>query len=166
VLGGRPRRLCGLRSPLRLALAVVWCLLTSFDGWNFVAGLVIGACVVGAWSLSIGRGPYIGKGARLVRFLLSYLRMINVSNFKVAWEVLTPRFYMSPRIVRYPVAGLSDAHLVALSNAITLTPGTLVVDLSPDRRFLYVHCMYARDRDQAVSELDDLARQIDRGVFA
>ncbi len=154
-----------IRFLLNIALAAAWCALTGFDGWHFVAGLLVGAIVVSACSRALGAPSYLGKLARLVGFGAVYCRLLTLADCKVAWEVLTPRLYMQPRIIRLPIADLSEAHLVSLANAITLTPGTLIVDLSPDRRFLYVHCMYARERDAAERELTDLARRLDEGVF-
>ena len=60
--------------------------------------------------------------------------------------MVTPGLSMTPRIIRYPVSGLSPIELTTLANAISLTPGTLSIDVSPDDEWLYVHAMYAEDR--------------------
>ncbi|RMH24296.1 MAG: Na+/H+ antiporter subunit E [Planctomycetota bacterium] len=154
------------RFMLNLALAIVWMALTaSVSEWNFVAGLVIGAAIISVYSGAVGDPPYLGQGLRLLHRLAGFMREIVHSNLKIAWEVLTPAMHQTPRIIRYPAAGLTDAHRTALASAITLTPGTLVIDTSPDGDWLYVHCMYARDRDEAVSGLDEIARLVREGLF-
>jgi len=78
----------------------------------------------------------------------------------VAKEVITPGLHMKPRLIRYDVAGMSAAEITTLANAITLTPGTLSADIDDAGETLFIHCMYAADRQSAVDELDDLKLRI------
>jgi len=150
-----------------LALGLVWCALTgSITEWNFIAGTLVGAVIISVYAGATGGRPYIGRGWRLLRCLLHFSRLLVQSNLIVAWEVLTPRMHLKPRIIRYAVDDMSDAHRTALASAITLTPGTLSVDLSPDGRWLYIHCMYGRDRERTVRDLDDLAATVRRALFS
>ena len=155
-----------IRFLLNIILAVVWCALSTFNGWNFLGGFIVGAVVVSVYSRATSGEPYISNALRLCWFLGYFSKLLIVTNMQVAWEVLTPKMHQKPRIIRYPVAGMSDVERTTLANAITLTPGTLVLDISPDERWLYVHCMYAQDRDAAVEEIDELWNGLRRGVFA
>jgi multicomponent Na+:H+ antiporter subunit E len=65
----------------------------------------------------------------------------------VAYEVVTPHYTMNPGIVAVPLDATSDAEITLLANLITLTPGTLSVDVSSDRKVLYVHVMFVTDAD-------------------
>jgi len=155
------------RFMLNLGLAIVWMgLTTNVSEWNFLAGLVVGALIISVYSGAAGETPYLGRGWQLLRNFFKFIHVLINSNFLIAWEILTPKMHQTPRILRYSVAGFSDAHRLALSSAITLTPGTLVIDVSPDDEFLYVHCMYAQDRDQAIKELDEVAELVQEGIFA
>ena len=87
------------------------------------------------------------------------------SNLQIAWEILTPDWKQAPRIVRYSVSGLTDVEKTVLSSAITLTPGTLAVDLSDDGKWMYLHCMYAEDRAAQIEEIDTLRLKLERWVF-
>ena len=150
-----------------IALALTWCLLTGgFSEWNFIAGMLVGAGVVEAYLRALRSRSYLGKLLRLIAFAGYFLRILVHANMQVAWEVLTPRLHMKPRILRYPVGGLSDVERTTLANCITLTPGTLVIDESPDKQWLYVHCMYAEDKDEALRSLDELALRLRKGVFS
>lgn len=152
---------------LNLSLAIVWMGLTgTVSEWNFLGGLAVGALIISVYSRVSGDTPYLGRGWNLVTAFVEFFVLLIKSNLKVCWEVLTPEMHQRPRIVRYPVEGFSDAHRTALASAIILTPGTLVIDTSPDNNYLYVHCMYAQDRDQAIADLDEVARVVSKGLFA
>lgn len=123
-------------------LALAWMALTgdwSLPASAFSAGL--------GWLLLRLARPLGGNGfsrVRLVRlpgFLLFFLREIVIANLRVAMAVLAPRGRLRPAIVAIPLTIDRDAEIALLANLITLTPGTLSLDLSPDRRTLYVHGM-------------------------
>jgi multicomponent Na+:H+ antiporter subunit E len=102
---------------------------------------------------------------RLVPFMGFYLREVLLSNLRVAYDVLTPRLQMRPAIVTVDIEGLSDQQLIALTNLITMTPGTLSLDVSDDHRVLFVHAMYVDDLEQFHRDLqDDFVRRV-RRVF-
>ncbi|MBI2997309.1 MAG: Na+/H+ antiporter subunit E, partial [Deltaproteobacteria bacterium] len=73
----------------------------------------------------------------------------------VAHDVLTPPFYMRPRVLALPLDALTDIEITLLANLISLTPGTLSLDVSSDQRVLYVHAMYAADAEAARREMKD-----------
>ena len=68
-----------------------------------------------------------------------------IANLRVAYEVLTPRYQMRAAIIAIPLDAESDLEITVLANLITLTPGTLSLDVSPDRKTLYIHAMHVRD---------------------
>jgi len=150
-----------------LALAVIWCALTgSASAWNFIAGTVVGAFVIALYGLAIRDRQYFHSLLNVAAFFFYFMRILIKANLQVAWEVLTPNMHQTPRILRYNVKGLSDTHVTTLASAITLTPGTLAVDLCPLGEFLYIHCMYAEDRERAIAEIDELARRLRETFFA
>ena len=152
---------------LNLLLAVVYVLLTgNFTGLNVIIGFLIACGVMTIYGMGTGRGSYPIRLFRLVRFFFYFMWILFLAILQIAWEIITPGLHQTPRIIRYPVGHLNDVQITTLANCITLTPGTLVVDVSDDREFIYVHCMYAEDRDKAVSELDDLRLHLEREVFA
>ncbi len=154
---------------LNILLAVMWML---FWGWpstySLVAGFILGYIVLGLVSRAIDdqRRNYATGGWDLLKFAVYFVRILLISNLQVAREVLTPSHGMTPRFIRYPIEGLTDIQITTLANAISLTPGTLSVDLADDRRWLYIHAMYARDRDEAIRSIDELRDQIMKRIFA
>jgi len=150
-----------------LFLALTWCLLTgSASPWNFVAGFLVGVVVVSAYSNVTGQGHYVRRSFEALAFLVYFFVILVKANIQIAKESITPGFSQRPRILRYPVSHLSQIEKTALANAITLTPGTLVIDISPDGNWLYIHCMYAENPADALKEIDQLAAKMHKGVFA
>lgn len=91
----------------------------------------------------------------LIRFGLYFFWQLVLSNIKIAQCVLGPSRLMSPGIVAVPLSVKSDIEIFLLANAITLTPGSLTVDVSADRQVLYVHCMQIEDADALRREIKD-----------
>lgn len=149
-----------------VGLAAVWCSLTaSFSAWNFVAGLVVGALVIEAYTLATPGTDYLRNGLRLLAFVVYFFGLLIKSNLQVTGAVFRPS-KLSPRIVRYPVKGMSDVERTILANAITLTPGTLTIDKCPNGEWLYIHTMFGADADAVRHDIDDLRAKLRRGVFA
>ncbi len=152
---------------LNIALAIGWVFLAgNFTPVSFLAGLVFGFLITSIYASARGTRGYGLRLWRLVRFGLYFLKILIKANWQIAYEAATPKLHMTPRILRYPVAEMSDAEKTTLSNAITLTPGTLVVDIADNGEYIYVHCMYAADRDSAIRELKELATNLHQGVFS
>ena len=151
---------------LHLLLAGLWLVLTeAYTGLNFVVGFVIGYVVVVLFGRATENRHYSGMIWRLIRFSGYFVVILFKANIQVAVDVVTPPHYMKPRIVVYDVSDLTLVQTVTLSNAISLTPGTLSADISDDGGKLYIHCMYAADRDAAVAAIDDLKHHLMRDVF-
>lgn len=91
---------------------------------------------------------------RMIEFVWFYLRELLVSNLRVAYDVLTVHHHMKPQIIELSVSHLSDKQLLIASNLISMTPGTLSLDVSDDREVLYVHAMYVDDVDALVQHLE------------
>ena len=97
---------------------------------------------------------------RAVRWLVAVVLLVVwfawellLSNIRLAADVLRPRMRMRPGIVAVPLDARTDLEVVLLSNLVTLTPGTLTLDVSPDRRTLYVHAMFVTSPEDIVKEI-------------
>jgi multicomponent Na+:H+ antiporter subunit E len=95
---------------------------------------------------------------RIVLFAGFFLWELLLANLRVAYDVLTPPLHMRPGIVAIPLDVETDAEITLLANLITLTPGTLSLDISGDRKVLYIHAMYIDDGD-----IEGVRRHIKRG---
>lgn len=83
--------------------------------------------------------------------ILLFIRELILSALKVAWLVVQPGIRIRPAIIAHPLTVTTDAQITLLANMITLTPGTLSIDVSDDRRTLYVHAIDIESREELIS---------------
>jgi multicomponent Na+:H+ antiporter subunit E len=88
-------------------------------------------------------------------FILFYLKELVKANFYLARDILSPNMRISPGIVKINIRANSDNRILVLFNLITMTPGSLCMDISDDRKSIYVHGMYVKDRDSFESEIKE-----------
>jgi len=101
---------------------------------------------------------------RALGFLGFYLWELLISSLRVAHDVLTPTFHMRPRIISVPLNVKSESEITLLANLISLSPGSLTLDVSPDRRSLQVHVMYAGDGGEAAAQ--EIKQDLERRIIA
>jgi multicomponent Na+:H+ antiporter subunit E len=138
------------------ALAVLWASLTGrLTGTSLVIGLVLGSLVLQTTGGVLGLASAAMRTRHLLELLLVFLWELLLANLRVAWDVITPRPRMRPGVVAVPLTARTDVEITMLANMISLTPGTHSLDVSSDRRFLFVHAMYLHDRDRLVRGIKD-----------
>ncbi len=98
-----------------------------------------------------------------IALFFGFIYELVVSSVRVAWDVLTPRTYARPGFVIMPLEAKTDMELMLTANLISLTPGTLSIDLSADRTELLVHSMFGGDDPEA--EIAALKHGIERRVL-
>jgi multicomponent Na+:H+ antiporter subunit E len=140
-------------------LALAWMGMTEdFTPQSLAVGFTLGFLVLLIARRIVGGPSYLSKVEKTFKLLLFGLWELVLANLRVAHDVLTPRYFMRPGIVAIPLDARTDAEITLLANLITLTPGTLSLDVSADRRVLYIHVMYIDDDD-----LDSIRRDIKEG---
>jgi multicomponent Na+:H+ antiporter subunit E len=139
-----------------ILLALAWAALSGeFTLLNLMLGFALGFAVLLFVGPALGSSQYFAKVTRTSSFIGFFMRELVISNLRVAYDVLTPRHHMKPGIVAVPLDVRTDAEIVLLANLITLTPGTLSLDLSDDRTVLYVHTMYLDDPEELRREIKE-----------
>jgi len=139
-----------------ILLTLIWVFLTGeYNLNNFLFGFVLSFAIL--WILS-GAGEksnlkYFKIVPRVISFILFFIWELTKANIQVAYEVITPKFNMKPGIVALPLDAKTDFEITLLANLITLTPGTLALDVSSDRSVLYVHGMYVEDRKEFIEDI-------------
>lgn len=96
---------------------------------------------------------YFSKLPKTINLIGFFLMELVVSNFKVLWDIMTPRHINRPGIVGVPLTARSDLEIFIVANLLSLTPGSLSVDLSRDRKILYVHIMFLEDPEKTRQEI-------------
>ena len=82
-----------------------------------------------------------------------FVRELLVANVRVAIDVLRPRTTIQPAVIGVPLDVTSDAEILLLSMLINITPGSVTIDLSDDRRTLYVHVMHMTSAEASRHEI-------------
>lgn len=97
----------------------------------------------------------------MVVFTVYYLKELVLSSLFIAWDIITPKDYTRPGIVEVPIDLKSETAIIALANLISMTPGSLTLDMTPDKKKIYVHVMYLYDREDFIRKTKtDLERRI------
>lgn len=133
---------------LNLALALVWAMATgAISLGNVFVGFLVGMLVLHVVGPVLGDSRYALRFFLALGLLLFFLQELVLASVRVAYDVLKPRFTMRPAVIAVPLDLTSDAQITILANLISLTPGTLSVDVAEDKSCLYVHAMYGDDAE-------------------
>lgn len=90
---------------------------------------------------------------RLLEFAATYIFELIKSNILIAGKVLSLRPRFSPGIIRIRLDVKSDTEILSLANLISMTPGTMTMDVSEDRNYIFVHVMDLGDIEAMKSEI-------------
>lgn len=139
-----------------LLLALAWVALTGLYGaGNFFLGLLLGFVALRITLRGSGGDAYSGKLKAIAGFGLFFIKELIQANLRVAYDVLPPRHHMRPGIVAIPLDLKTDLEITVLTTLITLTPGTLSLHVTDDRRTLYIHAMYIDDIDKLKNSIKE-----------
>ena len=141
-----------------MLLALAWAALQGeFSLPSLVTGYVLGYFIL----LGLVRGhvlatsPYIGRIHRVLGLAAFFLWELVRANVRLAVDVATPSYHMKPGIVAVPLDATRDSEILLLAMLINLTPGSVALDVSPDRKVMYVHVMYIDTPEAARDEIKD-----------
>lgn len=142
---------------LNLMLALVWAGLVGEISLRMLAfGFILGYALLWLLHPTGQRGHgYFLKFPRVLGFAVFYLYELVQANLMIAWDIVTPKPRFKPQIVDLPLDAETDLEITLLANLITMTPGTLSLDVSPDRKYLRIHAMYVDDADAFVKDLKE-----------
>ncbi len=172
-----------MRAALRIPATIMWLTILWVALWGSIswANVIGGVAVAGGVVLFARRDPGSFRSTYFrphwaIWYVLVVSWKLLESNLRLAWEIITPDIKTYTSIIAVPMRGGSDAVVNLVANSITLTPGTMTVDVKqhegvddlddgdPDtavaRVTLYVHGMYTRDVEAVrhdILELEALA---------
>ncbi|MDQ3034405.1 MAG: Na+/H+ antiporter subunit E [Myxococcota bacterium] len=137
-----------------LVLALAWCAVTGeLTALNLLVGFVLGHLAMSVPPGGAATSRYFSKLRKLAEFAFFFARELFASALRVAYDVLTPTHHMRPAVLGVPLEVSEDAEITLLANLISLTPGSLALELSTDRRVLFVHFMYVDDPDATIAHV-------------
>ncbi|MEM0899569.1 MAG: Na+/H+ antiporter subunit E [Pseudomonadota bacterium] len=142
---------------INVLLALTWAFVSgSFSALNIMFGFLLGALALTVIREQVGSAGYFSRLLKAFSLAVLFIQELIKSSVKVATLVMTPRLDLKPGIIAYPLKAKTPAEITLLANLVTLTPGTLSVDVSDDCETLFIHALDC-------SEPDEIRRDIAEG---
>ena len=138
-----------------ILLALAW---TALQGalslFNLAVGFVLGYGVLQLLSRGgVLPAKYTGKVGTAIGLFAFLMYELVLANLRLAVDVIRPGRTMRPAVIRLPLDVTSDGEILMLSALINLTPGSVALDVSEDRKVMYVHVMHMDTPDASRAEI-------------
>ncbi len=139
---------------LNIFLAAGFCaILGQVNLTGFLAGYAIGYLALWVTRPLYGPSTYFMRVARILQLAGYFIWQLLVSNLRVLWDVITPKHISKPGVIAVPLDAKTDFEIMMVANLVSLTPGSLSLDVSDDRKTLFVHMMFLDDVEAARREI-------------
>ncbi len=141
-----------------IVLALIWAAITaSFTLLNLILGWAIAFMALWLIRKNLASPVLFSKARKIVALGALFFYELALSAIRVAFLVLKPNMkaQLKPGFIAFPLTAKSDGEITLLANLITLTPGTLSVDVSKDKKVLYVHALSVTDKEALIKSIAD-----------
>lgn len=139
---------------LNFILACIWMFLkVSYTPSTFIIGYLLGLGVLLIMRRFFTGRLYIERVWALIVLFFIFVRELIMSNIQVLLAVIRPRMDIKPAIFALKTELKDDWEITLLSSLITLTPGTLVLNISDDQKTLYIHALHVDDVDETIKSI-------------
>ncbi len=139
---------------LNVLLALVWsALMGNFDPPYLISGFVLSFFILWLFQKPPRKQKYFREVPLVIEFIFFFLWEVIVSNIRLTLTILSPRPHLKPAVVAVPLDIKSETGIVFLANLITLTPGTLSLDISSAKHFIYIHVYDLDDPEQFIQNI-------------
>lgn len=137
-----------------LLLTIIWVLATgTFSEENFIFGFLISFCILYIITINSEDRKYFTILPKLVSFLLFMSWEIIKANLVTVKESLYAKSKLEPAVVAVPLTVISDIEITMLATMVSVTPGTLVMDISDDKKVMYIHVMHMTNKQDFIDEV-------------
>lgn len=148
---------------INVLLAFAWCAVVgSFSFLNLLFGFFVASAALWLTREQHQTTKYFKRAWLVLSLVLLFLKELVLSVVRVAWLVVQPRQNYRPSFISFPLTVDRPYEITLLANLITLTPGTLSVDVSDDNQTLYIHCI---DVDDPEALRKDIATGFERKIM-
>lgn len=139
---------------LNVLIALTWMFLSvSFKPTTFIVGYLLGLLMLFMLRKSFSSRFYMDRLWAVIKLASLFLKELVLSNFSVLKLIVQPTMPIRPAIFAMPTVLEQDWEITLLSSLITLTPGTVVIDISDDNKTLYIHSIDFENIDEAVDSI-------------
>ncbi|MED5580232.1 MAG: Na+/H+ antiporter subunit E [Nitrospinota bacterium] len=162
---------------LAISITAIWILMRGTgDPSDFFSGIIIAILIIRfLWKSYEHKKKLIRRNQKkeknflrlmfTLQFLLSFIWELIVANFQVMLIVIKPKLSIQPGILAYKTRCKSPLAITSLANSITLTPGTLSIDVSDDSETIYVHTLDIQDSKEVKNRIQKRLENPIMGAF-
>lgn len=129
---------------LNLFIAALWFLLKDDPNAQFstfVSGFLVGTIILYVMHRFFGTQFYLRRVMKVIKLILLFIQELILSSISVLKQVLTPNLNITPGIFTYETKLRGDWQITALALLLTLTPGSVVMEISEEGDVFYIHAM-------------------------
>jgi len=143
-----------------ILLFIVWIgLANSFDIQELIVGALVSFVIVYFFTKSSAKDTSLFADIlKYLKFAPLFLKNLILSNIEIAKIVLSPKIKINQSIVKLEFDEVSDTDKLLISNAVTLTPGTITLDVTPTH--IYIHLLTTKSEDKELLKDEILTEYI------
>lgn len=138
---------------LNLFIALLWLLLMDEpipQLTTFFSGFVVGVVILYIMHRFFGTKFYLRRLFKMILLVLLFIRELISSSFSVMKQILTPKLNITPGIFTYKTNLIGEWEITALALLLTLTPGSVVMEVSEEGNVFYIHAMDLEESKESV----------------
>ena len=150
---------------LNLFIAFLWMTLMDEDELKFTtffAGFLVGIGIIFFMHRFFGTQFYLRRLFKTIKLLFIFISELTQSSIVVLGQILSPKLKIKPGIFKYETVLKSDVEVTMLSLLLTLTPGSVVMEVSPEGDTLYIHAM---DVEQSKAGLIKQLKNFEKAIM-
>ena len=148
---------------LNVLLALVWMFLShSYNPSSFIVGYFLGILILLGFRKFFNSRFYMLRVWAVIKLLFLFIKELIMANISVLKVIIKPKLDMKPGIFALKTDLKQQWEITLLANLITLTPGTLVIDVSDDNSTLYIHAM---DINDVQSEINGIKNSFEKAIM-
>ncbi|GEN84883.1 putative antiporter subunit mnhE2 [Sporosarcina luteola] len=150
---------------LNLFIAFLWMTLIDEDELKFTtffAGFLVGIGIIFFMHRFFGTQFYLRRLFKTIKLLFIFISELTQSSIVVLGQILSPKLKIKPGIFKYETVLKSDVEVTMLSLLLTLTPGSVVMEVSPEGDTLYIHAM---DVEQSKAGLIKQLKNFEKAIM-
>lgn len=149
---------------LNLFIALLWTLLNEevFRFPTFVSGFIVGIVIVFWMRRFFGGRFYLHRFYSVIKLILIFISETLKSAIVVIKQVLSPKIKIEPGIFKYETILKGEWEVPTLALLLTLTPGSVVMEVSPEGNVFYIHAM---DLKRTKSDLKRSLKKFEKAIM-
>ncbi|NLI69146.1 MAG: Na+/H+ antiporter subunit E [Bacilli bacterium] len=155
---------------LNIFIAILWVLLKDEDVVTFqtlLTGFIIGSFIIWLMRRFFGRSFYLQRAISIIKLLLIFLEEMFYSSIVVIKHILSPKLDLKPGIFSYKTPLKKDWEVTVLSILLTLTPGSVVMEVNETGDVIYIHAMdltrYKDDLKRSLKRFEKAIMEVSHG---